>query len=71
MEKTTEIIRSDSFLLLMYVMSFTCDFGTFEEGIVSPLRGLTLSATDNASWFYFSGENLGCVSGGNKKEYML
>ena len=42
----------------MYVMSLTCDFGTIEEEIVSPLTILTLSATDNASWFYFSGENL-------------
>ena len=44
MAKTTEIIRSNPFSLFMYVISLTIDFGDFDEGMVSSLTELTLSA---------------------------
>ena len=48
----------------MYVMSLTCDFGDFEEGIVLSLTEWTLSAIDNDLYLYFSVENLVYVSNG-------
>ena len=47
MENTTSIRRPNTSLLFMYVMSLTCDFGDFEEGIVSSLTILNMSALDN------------------------
>ena len=53
MANTTAIRRSKLFSLFMYVMSLIFYFGDFEEGIVSYLTRLNLSALDNASKFYF------------------
>ena len=37
MKKTTEIIRSKPLPLFIYVMSFTFDFGAFDEDMVVSL----------------------------------
>ena len=68
---TTAIIRSNQFSLFMYIMSLTCYFGSFDEVMVSSLTMWTLSAPENDLWFYFTVENLGCVSSGRRKKDML
>ena len=44
-------------------MSFTCDFGAFDEEMVGFLTGWNLSALDNYLWFYSSVTNLWYVYG--------
>ena len=51
----------------MYVTRLRCDFGAFDEGIVSSLKIWTLIAPENDWWFYFAVANLGWVSGGITK----
>ena len=52
-------------------MSLTYKFGVFDEEMVLYLTILTLSALDNASYFYSALGNLVCMSGGRRKEYMF
>ena len=51
----------------MYVMILTFDFDAFDEKMMLYLTRWTLSDINNASQFYFSVENLGCVSAGIRK----
>ena len=64
MANTTAIRISDPLSLFVYLMSFTFNFGAFDEEMVLSLKILTLSSIEYASWFSFDVENLVCVSGG-------
>ena len=55
----------------MYVMSLKCDFGDFDERLVTSLTIWTMSALENDSQCYFSVSNIGWVSGGMTKENVL
>ena len=49
MANTIKIWKSNQLSLFMYVMSLICDFGAFDEVIVSSLTIWSLSALENAS----------------------
>ena len=55
----------------MYVISLTCYFCAFDEGMVLSLTILNMRVLDNASSFSFAKANLGSVSGGRRKYDML
>ena len=71
MTNTTAITRSTSLSLFMYVMSLKFYFGAFDEDMVLSLTRWNISSIENFSWFYFTVENLGYMSGGRRSLEML